>query len=1042
MKTATFYRSLLFAILFASAQFANAQAFTFTNANNLLGAATHSGCCLVVVDVNSDGLDDIVKLDQSSMVTIELQNKDGSFSHYPNLGNISGTTNMWGMAMADVDHNGWKDIAAGSGQCHLVYLSWNGSTIVANNTSLPQSYFVQNITFGDFNNDGWSDLFVCDDDNYGRVYMNDGIGTLRPIGQSQTTLTIGTGTQNLTVQTGLAFTAGQSVKVGYNGSNYMTGTVTSYNSGTGDLDVNITSVVGSGSFDGWSVDEDIVMDININPGLTTGGGDPYDSGNYGSVWLDFDNDNDLDLYIAHCRQPASSSTDVRRRDRLFVNNGDGTYTEGAQARGIEVSNFKQTWTTSFADIDNDGDFDLIMTNHGENGQILRNDGTGNFTDITGSTNFLTTGMDPIESLTEDFDNDGWIDILVTGGGGGLSYYLYRNNGNSTFTQTQVLPATSNGMLSAGFGDLNHDGKIDLFCSYGDVYVTPSTTDDVMYLNTTQNTNHFITFDLKGTVSNIGAIGARVTIYGPWGKQIREVRAGESYGTGNSFQLHFGLGATTVVDSARIDWPSHIVTNLTNLAADQFVTVVENTCTITGNIIPGPYALCAGDTLTLNAANGFSSYLWSNGGNTQSIDVTSTGNYNVTVTDGNGCFNVSPTISVVQNPDETPTVTALGSLEFCDGGSVTLSSSSASSYLWSSGQNTQSINVTTAGSYWVTIQGSCDVFTSDTIIVSVLANPTAVSSDQSWNGPHSFTLTATGNTLSWWDAATGGTQLGTGTSYITPVLNSTTTYWVENVTAYPGTPVSVGRTYGSGTYNNTINGGLDFNVLAPCVIESVKVYTDNAHYGVRQIQIKDNAGNIIDSLSVNVNADSMVVPLNMTLPVGTGYRITTNALIDSLNFGAASPFFQRHSNGSSYPYTAAGLITISNGWTGSSTSTAAYYYFYNWKVSELGTTCTSSRIPVQAIILPVGINTFTVENNFKIYPNPTAGNLIISFNMTGSSDSKVDFIDGTGRTVSSEMIANTGNVYEKSFDLSNLAKGMYTIHVSCGEKTSYQRLVIQ
>src|SRR4030095_4258623 len=139
------------------------------------------------------------------------------------------------------------------------------------------------------------------------------------------------------------------------------------------------------------------------------------------------------MYIAHCRQSTGSNTDQRRRDRLFVNDGSNNYTENAQAFGIEVTDFKQTCTTSFGDIDNDGDLDIVMTNHGENGQILQNDGTGHYTDITGSTGFATPGTDPIESFVDDFDNDGFIDILISGGGGGNSYFLYHNNGHSTLT---------------------------------------------------------------------------------------------------------------------------------------------------------------------------------------------------------------------------------------------------------------------------------------------------------------------------------------------------------------------------------------------------------------------------------------------------------------------------------------------------------------------------------------------------------------------------------------------------------------------------------
>ena len=133
---------------------------------------------------------------------------------------------------------------------------------------------------------------------------------------------------------------------------------------------------------------------------------------------------------------------------------------------------------------------------------------------------------------QDFDNDGYLDILIAG-----SEWLYfKNNGNMTFTRQTTMFA-NNGMLSFATGDLNHDGFVDVFASYGDIYQSPSNTyDDVLYLND-RNQNNFIAFTLEGTQSNKGAVGARVTIYGPWGIQIREVRAGESYGTCNSSQLH-------------------------------------------------------------------------------------------------------------------------------------------------------------------------------------------------------------------------------------------------------------------------------------------------------------------------------------------------------------------------------------------------------------------------------------------------------------------------------------------------------------------------
>ena len=103
MRTTTFYRSLLVAILFLSAEFVKAQ-FAFINSNSLTPTVTHSGCAVTVVDVNSDGLDDIVKMDQSTTLVIDMQNQDGTYTHY-NLGAISGASRVWGMAVADVDHH-------------------------------------------------------------------------------------------------------------------------------------------------------------------------------------------------------------------------------------------------------------------------------------------------------------------------------------------------------------------------------------------------------------------------------------------------------------------------------------------------------------------------------------------------------------------------------------------------------------------------------------------------------------------------------------------------------------------------------------------------------------------------------------------------------------------------------------------------------------------------------------------------------------------------------------------------------------------------
>lgn len=955
MVKITFHKSFVIATSCLLGTFgANAQ-FSFTNSNSLIPTATHSGCAISVVDINNDGLDDIVKMDQSESLVIDMQNQNGSFTHY-NLGMITGGSNVWGMAVADVDHNGWKDVATGvNGTMYLVKLFWSGSTITKTQTTLGGSYFVQNVTFGDIDNDGWVDLAVCDDNDYMKIYKN--------------------------------------------------------NSGTLSLTTSL-------------------INTEINPGLTYGG-DPYDSGNYGSVWLDIDNDGDLDLYIAHCRQSASSYNDQRRRDRLFKNNGSGVFTEAAASTGMEpVGDYKQTWTSSFGDLDNDGDQDVVMTNHGESSQIFENNGSGVFTDVTSGSGF-TVGFDAIESIVEDFDNDGWLDILVSGPG----LVMYHNNGNGTYTSVNsVFGGAMVDFLSFATGDLNHDGFIDLVASYGNVYNTPTATDDVLWLNN-KNSNHFITFNLTGTISNPGAIGAKVTITGAFGTQVREVRAGETYGTANSMQIHFGLGSNTGITSAVIEWPAGGTSTLGALSADQFVTVVESGCTITNNIIPGPYAFCTAGSVTLNAPAGYTSYLWSNGATTSSIIVSTTGNYNVKVTNAAGCTNLSPTITTTLNPNETPVVTTSGP-NTC-AGTLMLTSTPASAYSWTGPAGftatTQTINPVTSGTYSLTTTGLCQNWAAAPTAITVLAAPSPTGTGATGPGPATFNLTAAGSggTLNWYAASSGGAPLATGTGYTTPTISSTTTYYVDETTNYPGTLNNGGRSSGSGAGTSTVNGGLDFNVLAPCTLVSVKVYATTT--GARTIQLRDNTGAILNTMTTaSLPVDSSVITLNFPLTPGTGYRLTQ----------PSTPSLKRNNSSVSYPYTTAGLVSVTNGWTGTTTSSAAYYYYYDWKIVTPDVDCVSPRVPVTATVTTAtGITSLSGNNGVLIYPNPANSEVNVEFGYNMNSFTTIEIADITGRLVRTDSYENPVQGQTVKMDVSDMNAGAYFITIKNDTQKLVQKLTL-
>jgi hypothetical protein len=122
-------------------------------------------------------------------------------------------------------------------------------------------------------------------------------------------------------------------------------------------------------------------------------------------------------------------------------------------------------------------------------------------------------------------------------------------------------------------DLNNDGFIDLIAGYASGFNNPSGIVDRVFMND-GNDNNWTKIDLEGVESNSNGIGARIEIQGAWGAQVREVRAGESYGTQNSLMTHFGLGTATSIDVITVSWPSGIVDIINDVDGSQTLTIRE------------------------------------------------------------------------------------------------------------------------------------------------------------------------------------------------------------------------------------------------------------------------------------------------------------------------------------------------------------------------------------------------------------------------------------------------------------------------------------
>jgi len=759
------------------------------------------------------------------------------------------------------------------------------------------------------------------------------------------------------------------------------------------------------------------------------------SGNYGSVWSDIDNDGDLDLYIAKCRQDVNDPTDPTRINQLFLNNGDGTYTQDTlDAAHLRIG--AQSWTADFGDMDNDGDFDCFLTNHDVSSQLLENDGAGHFTDISVEAGLFdqVTGL-PIQGLFRDFDNDGYLDILVSG----ALHHLFRNNGNKTFTGVKGL-FDKKQIQSLAVGDLNSDGFWDIYAGYAVLFNEPSkTVPDVLWLNEGNN-NHFVGLNLKGVQSNRSAVGAKVKLYTAAGLQVREVRAGESYGISNSMHVHFGTGALTNVDSVVVRWPSGAVDKLMAPTVDQYYTLVEKTCALNVQIEPtGSTTFCSGDSVRLNAPAGFLQYKWSNGATTQSIVVHAQGDFSVQATTGPNCAAWSNIIGVVVNPVQIPVITPETATEFCEGDKVTLTASPALAYFWNTGENTPSITVQSTGTYLVTTQGLCEQFTSNTLPVTVFDAPVPVLTGDTVLVNETATLTAQGLDPRWYDVPTGGTPFFTGNQFMTPLLSVSDTFWVEDIKIHDapdeptGMPSHQGTSFGDVNYN----GAIIFDCFKPFRLAQVRVQTNTA--GDRKIILRDAARNVLQSKTINIGSGIATIDLDFDIPVGFDLSLTTDSLVNQQSFGTEGPRLRRSDQGVKYPYEIPGVVSLNN----SSFDASRYYYFYNWVVDYYSYDCVSERLPVVAFIKPTSATKPEpgFAGSLRLFPNPTSGLLTAEIGSFSGGSMLVSVKNAQGSTL--QMRSLQLPVGKTSFhtDFGGFAKGIYWLEMTTAQGVVQRKITV-
>ena len=296
----------------------------------------------------------------------------------------------------------------------------------------------------------------------------------------------------------------------------------------------------------------------------------------GACAADYDNDGDLDIFVANDSKP----------NYLLQNQGKGSFKEVALLSGVaynEDGNAQACMGTDFADYDNDGYLDLIVTTFARDTNTLyHNERNGTFKDST------TRGgqRDSYPSMSWgvgfiDFDNDGLKDLFVVNGhlypqieslkneiGYRQRDLYYRNLGDGRFLNlSSRLNHGEHVGRGAAFGDLDNDGRVD---------VVVSNLDDRLnvLMNRDGSKNNWILIRCIGSDHNREAIGSRISVTTTAGTQIGEVRTACSYLSSSDRRVHFGVGQETIIKELSIAWPSGKRTRLSSVAVNQVLTMKE------------------------------------------------------------------------------------------------------------------------------------------------------------------------------------------------------------------------------------------------------------------------------------------------------------------------------------------------------------------------------------------------------------------------------------------------------------------------------------
>jgi hypothetical protein len=378
---------------------------------------------------------------------------------------------------------------------------------------------------------------------------------------------------------------------------------------------------------------------------------------------------------------------------------------------------------------------------------------------------------------------------------------------------------------------------------------------------------------------------------------------------------------------------------------------------------------------------------------------------------------------------------MGSRNLCTGGSVTLSATGGSSFLWSNGATSQTITTAQAGTYTVTVTSYCGTSASAPYTVNEVAPPTpSVSGNLAICANSNTSLTAanpTGTLVNnWYDA--NGNFLANGDVFVTPNLISNTTYNVVSTQFYSDTlkasPHSNG--IGGGGYVNSSQYEI-FNSYTDFTLRSVLVYSQSA--GNIVIALQDSTGTDIQSITATVPAGQSRVTLNFAVPIASNLRLTAKSMTVTGLY--------RNNNSAIYPYNMNGVLSI----IGASAGASYFYYFYDWEILNPNGFCVSPQTPVSvAVSACSGLQMEDLQflNEMKLMPNPNNGEFNVQFNAPELGDATLQVSNLLGQNVYTQNLGQVSGEVQQAVNLNQLPAGVYLMKITYKGKPYVQKFVVQ